>query len=100
MTGSAVIDQAYRYSHPPPPCRVHTPAVDSLRRAKRRCRAVSSPLAGIVDAPDPKAVWIDLDIGRQRAVLAELMIVTVLPITRPGPGFDPNTILITPREQQ
>jgi DNA invertase Pin-like site-specific DNA recombinase len=61
---------------------------------------VSSPLAGIVDAPDPKAVWIDLDIGRQRAVLAELMIVTVLPITRPGPGFDPNTILITPREQR
>jgi site-specific DNA recombinase len=60
---------------------------------------VSSPLAWIVDAPDPKAVWIDLDIGRQRAVLAELMIVTVLPITRPGPGFDPKTILITPREQ-
>lgn len=53
----------------------------------------SSPLAGIVDAPAPAAVWDGLDIGRRRAVLDCLMTVTVLPTTR-GPGFDPDTIEI------
>lgn len=57
----------------------------------------TSPLAGIVDAPDPAAVWTGLDIGRRRAVLDCLMTVTVLPITRPGPGFDPNTVRIDPK---
>lgn len=57
----------------------------------------ASPLAGIVDAPDPAAVWAGLDIGRQRAVLDCLMTVTVLPTTRPGPGFDPATIRIDPK---
>jgi site-specific DNA recombinase len=53
----------------------------------------SSPLAGIVDAPDPATVWAGLDIGRRRAVLDCLMTVTVLPTTR-GPGFDPETVRI------
>jgi site-specific DNA recombinase len=57
----------------------------------------TSPLAGIVDAPDPAVVWTGLDIGRRRAVLDSLMTVTVLPITRPGPGFDPDTVRIDPK---
>jgi hypothetical protein len=57
----------------------------------------TSPLVGIVDAPDPAAVWAGLDIGRRRAVLDSLMAVTVLPITRPGPGFDPDTVRIDPK---
>ncbi len=57
----------------------------------------SSPLAGIVDAADPAAVWAGLEIGRRRAVLDRLMTVTVLPITRPGPGFDPDTVRIEPK---
>lgn len=53
-----------------------------------------SPLAGLVDAPDPAAVWAGLDIGRRRAVLDDLMTVTVLPAVRPGPRFDPDTVRI------
>ncbi|MGH3511660.1 MAG: recombinase family protein, partial [Pseudonocardiaceae bacterium] len=53
-----------------------------------------SPLTGLADAPDPAGVWVTLDIGRRRAVLAALMTVTVLPITRSGPGFDPATVRI------
>jgi uncharacterized membrane protein YqiK len=53
-----------------------------------------SPLAGVADAADPAAVWAGLDIGRRRAVLDHLMTVTVLPTTRPGPGFDPHTVRI------
>jgi hypothetical protein len=77
-------------------------ATARLERAEAEIAATtsSSPLAGIVDAPDPAAVWAGLDIGRRRAVLDCLMTVTVLPITRPGPGFDPDTVRIEPKEQQ
>jgi DNA invertase Pin-like site-specific DNA recombinase len=57
---------------------------------------IPSPLAGIVDAPDPAAAWAGLDLGRKRAVLTELMTVTVEP-ARPGVNpllFDPTTILV------
>jgi len=53
-----------------------------------------SPLAGLVDVPDPSAVWVGLDIGRRRAVLVTLLAVTVLPAVRPGPRFDPETVAI------
>jgi site-specific DNA recombinase len=39
-------------------------------------------------------VWAGCDIGRRRAVLDALMTVTVLPIIRPGPGFNPETVRI------
>lgn len=70
-----------------------------LERAEAGIAAAtsSSPLAGIVDAPDPAAVWTGLDIDRRRAVLDCLMTVTVLPISRPGPGFDPDTVRIDPK---
>jgi site-specific DNA recombinase len=74
-------------------------AMARLERAEAEIAAatVASPLAGIVDAPDPAAVWAGLDIGRRRAVLDCLMTVTVLPMTRPGPGFDPDTVRINPK---
>jgi site-specific DNA recombinase len=77
-------------------------AIARLERAEAEIAAASSssPLAGIVDAPNPAAVWAGLDIGRRRAVLDCLMTVTVLPITRPGPGFDPITVRIEPNQQQ
>jgi site-specific DNA recombinase len=59
-----------------------------------------SPLAGLVDAPDPAMVWAGLDIGRRRAVLAELLTVTVLPAGRPGPRFDPDTVNIEWKAQR
>ena len=77
-------------------------ATARLEQAEAEIAAATatSPLAGIVDTPDPAAVWAGLDIGRRRAVLDCLMTVTVLPITRPGPGFDPTTVRIEPKEQQ
>jgi hypothetical protein len=74
-------------------------AMARLERAEAEITGATatSPLAGIVDTPDPAAVWVGLDIGRQRAVLDCLMTVTVLPSTRPGPGFDPTTIRIDPK---
>ncbi|MGH9062361.1 MAG: recombinase family protein, partial [Acidimicrobiales bacterium] len=73
-----------------------------LQRAEAEIAGATatSPLVGIVDAPDPAAVWAGLDIGRRRAVLDTLMTVTVLPIIRPGPGFDPETVRVTWKEQQ
>jgi site-specific DNA recombinase len=67
-----------------------------LERAEAEITAVTglSPLAGLADAPDPAVVWAGCDIGRRRAVLAALMTVTVLPIIRPGPGFNPATVVI------
>lgn len=77
-------------------------ATARLEQAEAEIAAATatSPLAGIVDTPDPAAVWAGLDIGRRRAVLDCLMTVTVLPITRPRPGFDPTTVRIEPKEQQ
>lgn len=62
-----------------------------------------SVLAGVVDAPDPAAVWKGLDLSRKRAIVGVLVDVVILPAAkgrRPGwrPGetyFDPNTIAIT-----
>ncbi|MGH3319484.1 MAG: recombinase family protein [Streptosporangiaceae bacterium] len=60
-----------------------------------------NPLVGIVDAGDVGATWEALDIGRKRAVLDVLMVVTVLPSRRgrhPGGGyFDPATVRVEPR---
>ncbi|MGB8202520.1 MAG: hypothetical protein WCF33_23020, partial [Pseudonocardiaceae bacterium] len=74
-------------------------ATARLERAEAEIAAAtaSTPLAGVVDTPDPAAVWVGLEIGRRRAVLDCLMTVTVLPITRPGPGFDPATVRIDPK---
>jgi site-specific DNA recombinase len=70
-----------------------------LERAEAEIAAAtaSTPRAGIVEAPDPAAVWGGLEIGRRRAVLDALMTVTVLPVIRPMPWFDPDTIRIDPK---
>jgi site-specific DNA recombinase len=77
-------------------------AMARLERTEAQIAAAtaSSPLTGIVDAPDPAAVWAELEIGRHRAVLDCLMTVTVLPAIRRGPRFNPKTIRIEPKEQQ
>lgn len=63
-----------------------------------------NPLAGLVDAADPEAVWGRLDIDRRRAVIRRLMTITVHrtrkgrpPGWRPGQSyFDPRTVQIEP----
>jgi hypothetical protein len=51
-------------------------ATTRLERAEAEIAAVTrglSPLAGLVDVPDPATVWTGLDISRRRAVLDALV---------------------------
>ncbi|MDI9885298.1 recombinase family protein [Streptomyces sp. HNM0645] len=57
-----------------------------------------NPVVGLVGAEDPEAAWKGLDLSRQRAVIAYLMTVTVLPARKgriPGGGYwDPDAVRI------
>ena len=55
--------------------------------------AGTSPLVGLAGAPDIATRWPVLDLGRRRAVLADLMTVTLLPI-RGGRYFDPAGVAV------
>ncbi|GGY80981.1 recombinase family protein [Streptomyces nitrosporeus] len=62
-------------------------------------RAVTvNPVAALVDADDPDAVWNEMDLSRRRAAVAYLMTVTILPARvgrQPGGGYwDPESIRI------
>lgn len=81
-------------------------AQDRLQRAEQAVTeaTIPSPLDHLAGAPDVAAVWAGLDLGRRRAVLSELMTVTVLPILgerpRGGPGFfDHDAIAIEWKSQ-
>ena len=72
-----------------------------LRRGwVRWCRSVRTDvLAPLVAAENAAAVWADLDISRQRAVIKTLMSVT---LHSPGRGarlpFDPATVTVAWRQ--
>jgi hypothetical protein len=61
-----------------------------------------SVLAGVADAADPEAAWTSLDLSRQRAIIAVLIEVTILPAKRgrrsgwePGESyFDPASVQV------
>lgn len=62
-------------------------------------RAVTAnPAAALIGADDPDTVWNDLGLSRQRAVVAYLVTVTILPARvgrQPGGGYwDPEALLI------
>jgi DNA invertase Pin-like site-specific DNA recombinase len=51
-------------------------------------RTAGSVLAGVADAPDPAAEFLRADIDRQRVIIDDLVIVTIVPVPvghRPGP---------------
>lgn len=67
---------------------------------RQRAAAGRSPLAGIAGRADAAAVWEGPDLGRQRAILDALVVVTVLP-QRPGrlpdgSRFDTAAVRIEP----
>lgn len=72
-------------------------SADARAETEIAAATVSSPLAGVVDAVDPAAVWAGLGIGRRRAVLDTLMTVTVRPALRSGSRFDPAAVRIEPK---
>jgi site-specific DNA recombinase len=70
-------------------------AVARRDRAEAAIAAASeaTPLRGLADAEDPTEAWERLDLGRRRAVLDHLMIVTVHSAGyRSGPHFDPSSV--------
>jgi DNA invertase Pin-like site-specific DNA recombinase len=60
--------------------------------------ARGSVLAGIVGAADPVKAWNRATIERQRAIVRELLDVTVLPSGKRGNGFDPELVQIEWRQ--
>jgi DNA invertase Pin-like site-specific DNA recombinase len=65
--------------------------------------AAVSPLVGIVGVPNPREVWNGWDIGRKRAVVKELLEVTILPSPpgrmANGTYFDPAYVRVEPRRR-
>jgi site-specific DNA recombinase len=55
-------------------------------------------LAEFRDQPDAGAVLESLPLPRKRAVVRLLVAVTLLPATRRGPGFDPDSVRVVPRD--
>jgi site-specific DNA recombinase len=54
----------------------------------------TSPLAPLLGVDDVEEAWSRLSLGQQRRVVDRLMVVTVLPVTRRGRGFDEDAIRI------
>lgn len=52
------------------------------------------PLAEVVNAADPVAVWTKLPLASRRALIDRLCTVTILPAGRKGKGFDRSTVRI------
>jgi len=55
------------------------------------------PLAEFRGQPDAAAVWAGLPLARKRAVVDLLAVVTLLPSTRRGKGFDTASVCIEPK---
>lgn len=58
----------------------------------------STPVMDLVSSADIEAAWDALDLVRQRLVVDALMKVTILPAMRRGRGFDPESVLIEPKQ--
>lgn len=66
---------------------------DAMSRAARG--SALAPFTG----RDPVKVWQSLPLDRRRAVVREMMTVTVLPTGRNGNVFDPASVLVEPKGQ-
>jgi hypothetical protein len=73
---------------------------ERLAEIKSQLDASSAPdpLAEFRGQPDAERVWDSLPLERKRAVLRALAVVTILPATRRGSGFDPGSVRIVPRD--
>lgn len=68
-------------------------------QAVLRQHAARSPLAPLLEAEDVRATWEALPLVTQRSIVDALMIVTILPTTRRGRGFDEQSVRIQPRRR-
>jgi len=66
-------------------------------RAKLDAQTDRSPLAPLIGADNVRGVWEALSLGAQRAVVANLLVVTIRPATTMGSKFDRRSVDIAPR---
>lgn len=86
---------------------------DATAQVRKRLEAAEADLAArggavaaLVAAPDPRAAWRAAPLDRQRAIVDELLVVTILPARRGRPAgwtegapyFDPNSVRIEWRQ--
>jgi site-specific DNA recombinase len=66
-------------------------------QGRQRSAAGRNPIADLAGRTDAAAVWAGLDLGRRRAILETLAVVTVLPVARPQgrSPFNPESVKIT-----
>jgi len=57
-------------------------------------------LDGIAGHADAEAIWDGFGLERQRAIVRRLAVVTLLPATRRGRGFEPDSVRVEPRDGQ
>ncbi|PWD52622.1 integrase [Serinibacter arcticus] len=69
-----------------------------LLETERRMLSTSTELGGVLDAPDPVAAFDDADLAIKRRVIDFLCTVRLLPHPRGRRGFDPESVVIAPRE--
>ncbi len=78
---------------------------EALKEIRRRMGDIAAqlaattapdPLAEFRDQPDAAAVWDKLPLPRKLAVARLLVAVTLLPATRRGAGFDPDSVRVEP----
>lgn len=55
---------------------------------------VSSPLKDLIEADDVEAEWNRLPLANRRVVVDALIVVTILPAARRGPGFDESSVRV------
>lgn len=67
-----------------------------LREVIRRAEEIS-PLAGVADADDAGTAFRSADVDRQRAIIATLADVAVMPVPPGRRPFDPASVEITPK---
>lgn len=73
--------------------------LDDAEAAMARA-ARGTSLAPFMTGRDPETVWKALPMDRKRAVVRELMTVTVLPSGKRGNAYDPDLVKIEPRGQK
>lgn len=79
--------------------RVEARIQTQLTVATRRLRALRRPqtLARWGDLEDPAALWESLDLAGRRALLADVVDVSVLPSNQGRRAFDPASVTVTPK---
>lgn len=71
--------------------------IESLDKVAQASRPRPAAMANLITATNVTGKWLDLDVAQRRAVIAELVTVTVMR-TKRGPGFRPEDVEVRWRD--